>query len=331
MVEYEIKNAFPVFKKWQKWGIIAIVLLIILFLAKPFKIIETGFVGVKSRFGKYKMEELHAGINFMIPLVEKIQTFNVKVRALTYKEAYIGEEEGFSTIVKPTIKVLDQRGLPIGIELTLQYRPITDMSAEILANWGIDWQEKIISPAIRTIVRDVVGQFPAEQMPTKRGQVNLEINRGINQVINTQLQINGQKAITIIAVQLRNIQLPNEIQKKIEEVQEAKLEAQKTRYVVEKAQKQQEAKRIEAETKKIQKITAAKALAASILLEAKAQAQANKQIAKSITDNLLKWKKLEVSQKLNEAIKVNPKTTIFLDTPKSGNTHLWLNRNQLTK
>jgi regulator of protease activity HflC (stomatin/prohibitin superfamily) len=106
------------------------------------------------------------------------------------------------------------------------------------------------------------------------------------------------------------------------------------KYVEEKAKKEQEVRKIKAETEKIEKIIRAEAeaqkkikeaegKAKARILEAQAQAKANKLLSSSIDKNILKWKEIQVQEKLMEAIKENKNNNIFLNTPQ-GNLHYWL-------
>lgn len=303
--------------------LVILVVFLIFFIFRPFTIIETGYVGVKSILGKYDMEELLPGFHIKVPLVEEIILFNVKVRAMSYcsPEKYpLKTKEGL--ITQPLIKVLDKRGLPIDVELTVQYRPIADMAAEILANWGSEWEIKLLNPTIRSIVRDVIGKIPAEEIPTNRAKINSMIENGIREKINKELVIGGKPAVHVVAVLLRNVILPPQVERKILEVQEAKQEAERTKYLVEKALNEQRAEKIKAETLKIKKVTEAKAEAEAILEKAKAQAEANKLLSQSISNQLIKWRELDVREKLYKSIKENPNITIFLGSPPGG-IHLW--------
>lgn len=60
------------------------------------------------------------------------------------------------------MSVLDSRGLPVSIELTVQYKLLPDGAPSTIATWGLSWEEKIVNPVVRDIVRNVVGSVSAE-------------------------------------------------------------------------------------------------------------------------------------------------------------------------
>ena len=311
--------------------IIVVLIVIFLFIFSPFKTIESGNVGIKITLGKFDNEELMPGLHFKIPIIQDIKIVDVKVHTINYKgNQDRPDKEGL--IEKPSINVLDERGLPVRIELTVQYRLIPDQASEMIQEWGWNWEDKLVNPTIRDVVRDVIGEYPAEKLPVKRQEIGVKIEEGIKKAIKTV----SKNKVEVVGVQLRDIKLPPRIAQKIEEVQIAKQEAEKMKYVEEKAKKEQEVRKIKAETEKIEKIIRAEAeaekkvkeaegRAKAKLLEAEAQAKANKLLSKSIDKNILKWKEIQVQEKLMEAIKENKNNNIFLNTPQ-GNMHYWLDK-----
>ncbi len=324
-------NSTEIFKKILIVGLVFFILVSFLKSLSPFETIESGKVGVKITLGKYSSEELQPGLHFKIPFIQEIKQVDVKVHAINYKGARdLKDREG--VINKPAITVLDQRGLPIEVELTVQYRLLPDSAAELLQEWGDNWEEKLVNPVCREVVRDVIGDYPAELIPTKRPEIAKKIEERIRKEIKKQ----SNSAVQVVGVQLRNILLPPEIQKKIKEVQLAKQEAERMKYVEEQAKREQEVKRIQAETQKIEKVIKAQAEAEQRVIQAKAEAEArlkraeaeakaNRMLSQSIDSKVLKWKELEVQSRIAESLKQNPNVKLFLNLPSSSNLHMWLN------
>jgi len=313
------------------YAILGVILLILTTILWPFAIIESGTVGVKVRLGKFDNEELQPGIHMIVPLIEDVIKIDTKVHTMNYKGTKdLPDKEG--VIFKPSISVLDERGLPVRIELTTLYKVVPDQASELLQEWGKNWEDKLVNPTIRDVVRDVIGQYPAELLPIKRQEIAVKIENQIKE----NMRKTSKNKVEVVGVQLRDIKLPPKIAQKIEEVQIAKQEAEKMKYVEEKALKEQKVKKIKAETDKMEKIIKAEAEAArkikeaegkakARILEAEAQAKANKLLSQSIDNKVLKWKSLQVQEKLTEAIKENKNNNIFLNTPQ-GNMHYWLNK-----
>ncbi|NPA12359.1 MAG: prohibitin family protein [Aquificae bacterium] len=308
-----------------------ILVAVVVMFFKPFEIIESGYVGVKSTLGKYDNQELPPGMHFKIPVIQKIIPVDVKVHTINYRgDRDLPDREG--VIEKPSINVLDERGLPVKIELTAQYRIVPDQASELLQEWGKNWEDKLVNPTIRDVVRDVIGQYPAEKLPVKRQEIAVKIENAIKETMKKT----SKGKVEVIGVQMRDIKLPPRIAKKIEEVQIAKQEAEKMKYVEEKAKKEQEVRKIKAETEKMEKVIRAEAeaerkikeaegRAKAKILEAEATAKANKLISQSVDKSVLKWKELQVQEKMMEAIKENKNNNIFLNAPQ-GNMHYWLDK-----
>ena len=66
------------------------------------------------------------------------------------------------------------------------------------------------------------------------------------------------------------------------------------------------------------------------MIEAKAQAQANKLISKSLTPHLLKLEQIKIQGKFNDALRENKDTKIFL-TPGGSTPNIWVDNKEYKK
>jgi len=306
-------------------GILA--LFIMLAFYKSIVVIQTGEVGIKSVLGKYDMNELYPGMHIVNPLTTDVITADTKVHIINYKKHPDMQANNKDVINRPLISVLDKRGLPIEVELSVQYQLVPKMAAETYAKWGNDWQLKMVNPTIRSVVRDVIGQYNAEDIPSNRSTIERQIITNIKSKID-QVSNGGVK---VVAVNLRKIILPPSIMKKIQQVQQAAIKAQQMKLDILVAQRAQQKAKIEAETKRMQALIAAKteyekkmlqakAVADSIKIQAKAQAEANKMLAQSVTPQLIEYKKVEVLKEQAKALESNPNIKIWIGAPKEGLT-----------
>lgn len=320
---------FKGFGKFTPLVYIIGVVILVLVIAKPFIIINSGEMGIKSTTGKYDPNPLKPGLHFFLPFIQKVTIVDTRVRQINYASIE-GLNENIQTgtgiINKNSISVLDSRGLPVSIDVTVQYRLNPIQVPQTIETWSLNWENKIIDPVVRDVVRNVVGQYTAEELPTNRNAIAVKIEQGIRETIDNQ----PNKPVELRAVQLREIILPTKVKEQIERVQIAKQEAQRAKYEVERANQEALKKAALAEGEANATIISAKGKASAIKIEADAQAYSNKEIAKSLDNSLLGLKQIETQKEFNEALKVNKDAKIFL-TPGGAVPNIWVDTKDLKK
>jgi regulator of protease activity HflC (stomatin/prohibitin superfamily) len=296
-----------------------IIILIALFMTKPYVIVNSGEVGIKVTTGKYETTPLQPGFHLFIPVVQKVITVDTKVRLINYKTIENMSGTGSGIKINPAINILDARGLPVSIELTVQYKLAPSAAPTTIATWGLSWEDKIINPVVRNIVRNVVGGFNAETLPMKRNIIATMIENGIRKEIES---LDG-KPVSIESVQLREVVLPTKITEQIEKVQVANQESERVKYEVLRAKQEAQKKAALAQGDADKNRIEAKGRADAVTIEADAQAKANKLIANSLTPILLQMQQIQVQGKFNDALKVNKDAKIFL-TPGGSTPNIWV-------
>ena len=279
----------PDFKGFGKisgfaYAIIAIVAVLV--LTKPFVTINSGEVGIKSNLGKYDPSPMQPGLHFFIPFLQKVIVVDTRVRLINYTSGEdMGEVQKYSgqsqagIIRKNSISVLDARNLPVSIDITVQYRLNPENAPQTIASWGLSWENKIVDPVVRDVVRSIAGKYTAEELPTKRNDLATAIDDGIRKDIDAQ----PNKPVELLTVQLREIILPEKVKEQIERVQIAKQEAERTKYEVERANQEALKKAALAEGTAKAAIIEAQGRADAAKIEADAQAYAKRSQKASIT------------------------------------------------
>jgi len=292
---------------------------VVLVLAKPFTIVQEGERGILSTNGRYSDQALLPGLHFIVPLIQKVYIVDTKVRIINYASRLEVTSRASGINAKKAITVLDKRGLPVSIELTVQYRLNAQYAAQTISNWGFSWEDKIINPVVRDVVRNVIGKYDAESLPMIRNKVATEIEDGIRANIDSL----KNKPVILQSIQLRDIILPQKVKDQIERVQIAKQEVQRAEQEVQRAKQEALKKAAEAQGVADQARIEAKGKADAITINADAQAKANLLIAKSLTTQLLQLEQMKVQNTFNDALRTNKDAKIFL-TPGGSTPNIWV-------
>lgn len=166
--------------------------------------------------------------------------------------------------------VLSKNGLSINVELSYRYQPMSDKIGYLHDQIGPDYGERIIKPEIRSATREVIGKYlPEELYSTKREAIQDEIFMKSSGAV-------GPKYITIDAILIRSVQLPDKLKEAIELKLETEQEAFQYEFRLVKEQKEAERR----------------------IIEAQAKSDANRLLNASLTDKILQDKGIEATLEL---------------------------------
>ncbi|HIB76232.1 MAG TPA: prohibitin family protein [Flavobacteriales bacterium] len=166
--------------------------------------------------------------------------------------------------------VLSKNGLNIKLDLTLLFNPKVAEIGYLHNEIGVDYADRILMPAIRSVTREVIGDFlPEELYSTKREAIE-------DQIFTKTTELIKDKHIFLDAVFIRDVILPGGLQASIEKKLKQEQEALEYDFKIQKETK-------EAERKKI---------------EAQGIAEFQRIVTKTITTPLLKWKGIEATESI---------------------------------
>ncbi len=200
-----------------------------------FVVIPTGVTGVQSIFGKVQDKELSSGLHIVNPLVSiekmKIQTAEYTMSITQGEGQKVGADQ---------ISALTNEGLPIDLDITVFYRLQEDKASDVYRELGVNYQEKIIRPEIRSTIREVVAKYSAKEIYSeKRDEVALAIKDRLIATIEP-------RGIIVEDALLRNITLPAKLSASIQEKLQAEQESQRYEFILQKEEKEADRKRVEA-------------------------------------------------------------------------------------
>jgi len=177
--------------------------------------------------------------------------------------------------VDETMDVLDKNGLSLKVDVTVRFHPMYDKIGFIHELFGEDYVDKLIIPETRSTVRRVMGRYTAEEIySTKRSEVETSIIEETEAILEDQANNIQMRALLI-----RSINLPDQIKQAIENKLKQEQEALAYQFRLEREKSEAERKRIAAQ----------------------GEAEANKIINNSLTNELLKMRGIEATTRLSES------------------------------
>jgi regulator of protease activity HflC (stomatin/prohibitin superfamily) len=183
--------------------------------------------------------------------------------------------------LKETMNVPSKEGLTVTLEISLLYSLSFEYANRIYKTVGENYAETILIPQFRSVVRGVTASYDAKALYTAERQVLAD---RIEQELSALVKSRG---ITLEAAPLRQIVLPPGLTASIEEKLKADQESQRMQFVLLKESQEAERKRI----------------------EAKGIADFQDIVSKGISEQVLKWKGIEATEKL--AASPNSKVVII--------------------
>ncbi|WP_298896337.1 prohibitin family protein [uncultured Psychroserpens sp.] len=169
--------------------------------------------------------------------------------------------------------LLSVDGLPIEVDLTIQYKPNYSNLGRLHQTVGVDYYIRKVKPAINSVARSIIGQYTAEELySSKKNSIQNEIQEQTKKDLSAVY-------IDLLQVLVEKIELPEKITAAIEDKKTKEQELEKYKYLLQTAEKEAERQRVEADGKAI----------------------ANKILSASLTDKILQEKGIEATLKLSES------------------------------
>lgn len=107
---------------------------------------------------------LDEGLHFVAPFADSV--INVEVRTLKYVKSTSSASKDLQTV---------------STTVTVNYRPSPDYVHQLYKTVGLDYENRIIQPAVEEVVKQVTANYNAEELITKRPAVKSDIEREITE------------------------------------------------------------------------------------------------------------------------------------------------------
>ena len=244
-------------------GIGIIVLIIIgVVAAASVQIVDAGHRGVLLHWNAVDVTSppLDEGLHFVVPFQD--QVVNMEVRTLLFVKGTSSASKDLQTVTT---------------EVTVNYAPNPETINILYKEVGLNYQNRIIAPAVEEVVKQVTANYNAEELITKRALVKSDIENEITtrlNVFNIQTQI----------ISITDFQFSDLFSRAIESKVEAEQKAQKA---------ENDLKRIEVEARQAE--AQAIGIAKANVAQAEGEAEAIRVINAALASNpeYLDWLKTQ--------------------------------------
>lgn len=258
-----------------KWAVLGAWLPLI--LAGGIAVVPSGMGGIRvSQTSGTRPGTLYPGAHFVTPLVDSVVLYDIRDQVMTTSSSSRNAGESFTGTKsepdkghKPDVfTVQSKEGLNIGMAITVRYRLDAHRLDYIHANLPQPVERELVPPVVASVFRELAPAYTVREVFATRRE---EIRQMATARITSRL---GSDGILVKEVMLRDIQLPEEYAKGLEDLL---LKEQKDEgMTVETSMKAKQVKiaELEAEAAKIQQVKEAEGAAEVHVLEAKAEADA---------------------------------------------------------
>lgn len=276
--------------KLIKYGIGAVVFLILFFMFKPFTIVDAGNKGLKFRMGAIQNQVLDQGINWRMPLFESIR--EITIRPIQLDDSIPVSSKGAVTKDNQTI----------GVDLTVFYSYKQNDLVSVYKDYGESTIKSVISTTLKESFKGVSGNYTIFELAMNQDEIR-------NKVFVQMTEKMAKYPVTITEFKTTNYDWSDEFDKQIAETMNRSQQVKQKEQ--EKLMAEQEAQKgvVQATAQKEIAITTAEGQKEAARLGAEAKALEGEGIRKYNESVVKNWdielKKLQLQIEMTKAEKWN--------------------------
>jgi regulator of protease activity HflC (stomatin/prohibitin superfamily) len=238
---------------------------------------------------------LYSGVHFVAPLVEQLQTFDLHDKLFTTGMVEDGAKVNVTS--RPdSLDVQSKEGLSMGLAITVRYRLDPRRLDYIQSRLPQPVESEIVPPVVASAWRELAPNYTVREIFSSKRE---EVRKRAAAVITKKLSADG---VIVEEVMLRNIQLPPEYAKGLEDL--LLKEQQDDRLTVQTDIQQKEVRiaELEAEAEAARKVKQAEGDARARVMEAKGEADAM-QFTLPLKEKQIEQSRLEAQARKEATIK----------------------------
>ena len=234
--------------------------------------VPTGYTGILTTFGRVEDRTLEAGLHMKTPFQQIVNMDNREQKTSFVTQAFSSD-----------IQQVDVTG-------SINYAINKTNAMNLFKEVGTDYFNKLVYPRMLEITKGVFSKYTAENLVANRQNLSESIRAGMHEELNNY-------GINVISISIENIDFTDAFTDAVEAKQVAaqkKLQAEiEQSQMTMETQQQAERKRINAEAEaNVAKINA-DADAYALQVRSDAEAEANKKIAESLTEHLIRFNEIK--------------------------------------
>jgi regulator of protease activity HflC (stomatin/prohibitin superfamily) len=234
-----------------------------LLVALSIVIVPEGAGGIRiSQISGVRPRTLYPGVHLVVPLVERVAVYDLRDRLFTMPAPVDKANRG------ELLTVQAREGLTLGLSVAVRYRLDPQKLAYIHANLAQPVDTEIVAPVVATTFRDLAPNYVVREVFSTQRE---EFRRRAAQTITRRL---GQDGIVVKEVLLRDVRLPAEYAKGLEDMLLKEQEGERMGFETTIREKQVRIAELEADAQKVRQVKRSEADAASRVIAANAESDA---------------------------------------------------------
>ncbi len=182
---------------FKKLGFASLGLAVLALLSASFTIIEPGYVGVPVTFGNVGSQSLPAGIH---PIFFLTDVYKMSIQTKAYTMSSV-KNEG-NKIGDDAVATLSRDQLILKFDVSVWYHLDPSQANNVYSNIGLEYEEVIVRPAIRTALVNAATKFDASDV------MSLQRDAYTKTVTELLLQELKGRGVVLDNVLIRNVEPP---------------------------------------------------------------------------------------------------------------------------
>ena len=257
----------PAASRWRAALALALLAWGPLLIAQGIAVVPSGMGGVRVSETRGTLPgTLYPGAHFLTPLVEHVALFDTRDQLFTTGAIEAGK--GNELKAGEPLRVQAKEGLSVGLAITVRYRLDARHLDYIAANLPQPVEKEIVPPIVASTWRELAPNYTVREIFSSRRE---EVRQKATRTIIERLAADG---ILVKEVMLRDIQLPPEYAKGLENLLLKEQQNDQMAVETEIQEKQVKISELQAEATKAQQVKQAEGEARVRVLQAKAEADA---------------------------------------------------------